>query len=64
VKLLAYRVLDPTAEPLLAKKSVDVTPQIAERAYELYERRGRREGQAVQDWDQAEREIRKHEPPK
>jgi len=64
LKLLAYRVFDPTAEPLLAKKSVDVTPQIAERAYELYERQGRREGHAVQDWDQAEREIRKHESAK
>ncbi len=29
VKLLAYRVFDPTAAPLLAKKPVDVTPQIA-----------------------------------
>jgi H+-transporting ATPase len=60
VKLLAYRVFDPTAAPLLlAKTSVDVTPQIAKRAYELYERRGRREGNAVQDWLQAEHEIRK-----
>jgi H+-transporting ATPase len=60
VKLLAYRVFDPTAAPLLlAKTSVDVTPQIAKRAYELYERRGHREGHAVQDWLQAEREIRK-----
>ena len=59
VKLLAYRVFDPTAASLLlAKTSVDVTPQIAKRAYELYERRGRREGHAVQDWLQAEREIR------
>ena len=59
VKLLAYRVFDPTAAPLLAKKPVDVTPQIAKRAYELYEQRGREEGRAVQDWRQAEREIRK-----
>ena len=59
VKLLAYRVFDPTAAPLLAKKPVDVTPQIAKRAYELYERQGRREGHAVQDWLQAEREIPK-----
>ena len=28
VKLLAYRVLDPTKAPLLAKKSLDLTPQI------------------------------------
>jgi H+-transporting ATPase len=59
VKLLAYRVFDPTAAPLLGRQPVDVTPQIARRAYELYERRGRREGHAVQDWLQAEREIRR-----
>ena len=32
VKLLAYRVFDPTAAPLLGKKSGDGTPQIATRA--------------------------------
>jgi hypothetical protein len=47
-----------------AKKSVDVTAQIAKRAYELYEQRGRQDGQAVQDWEQAEREIRKDVPHK
>jgi 4-alpha-glucanotransferase len=35
----------------------DPAPQIAKRAYELYERRGRQNGQTVQDWLQAEREI-------
>ena len=64
VKLLAYRVFDPTAVPLLAKKPADVTPQVARRAYELYERQGHREGRAVQDWLEAEREIRKEESPK
>jgi H+-transporting ATPase len=59
VKLLAYRVFDPTKAPLLAKKPLDPTPQIAARAYALYERRGRRDGQADQDWLEAEREIRK-----
>ncbi len=62
VKLLAYRVFDPTAAPLLAKKPVEVTPQIARRAYELYEQRGRRDGQAGQDWLEAEREIRDESP--
>ncbi len=61
MKLLAYRVFDPTAAPLLARAPVDVTPQIAKRAYELYEQRGRQDGSAVQDWEQAEREIRKDE---
>jgi len=46
VKLLAYRVFDPTAAPLLAKKPADLTPQITKRAYELYEQRGRRGGSA------------------
>ena len=51
VKLLAYRIFDPTKAPLLAKKadmpqsrssaknSPDLRPQIATRAYELYEQR-------------------------
>jgi H+-transporting ATPase len=64
VKLLTYRVFDPIAAPLLAKEPVDVTPQIAKRAYELYERQGRQDGRDVQDWLQAEREIRKDESSK
>jgi H+-transporting ATPase len=59
VKLLAYRIFDPTKAPLLAKKSLDLTHQIATRAYALYEQRGHRSGQADQDWLEAEREIRK-----
>jgi H+-transporting ATPase len=61
VKLQVYRVFDPTAAPLLGRAPVDVRPQIARRAYELYEQHGRREGHAVQDWLQAEHEIRKDE---
>ena len=41
------------------KSTSDLTPQIATRAYELYEEQGRRDGQSVQDWEKAEREIRK-----
>jgi H+-transporting ATPase len=59
VKLLAYRIFDPVkAEPKPEAKAdtlSDLTPQIAKRAYELYEERGR----GVQDWEKAEREIRK-----
>jgi hypothetical protein len=58
VKLLAYRLFDPTSAPLLGKTPVDVTAQIAKRAYGLYEQQGRREGHAVQDWLEAERKIR------
>jgi len=57
LKLLAYWIFDPVK----AKTPSDLTPQIAKRAYELYERQGRREGHAVQDWEKAEREIRKDE---
>ena len=41
------------------KTATDLTPQIAARAYELYERQGHQDGQSVQNWDKAEREIRK-----
>ena len=58
VKLLAYRVFDRTKAPLLATKPLDLTPRIAARAHEIYERQGRRDGQADQDWLEAEREIR------
>ena len=61
VKLLAYRIFDPTKQPLLAREQLDLTPQIAARAYDLYEHRGRAAGQANQDWLEAEREIRKED---
>jgi len=63
VKLLAYRIFDPTKAPLLskkpAKKPADPIPDIATRAYEIYEDRGHHDGQADQDWLEAETEIRR-----
>ncbi len=59
VKLLAYRILDRTKAPSLAEKTPDLTPRIAARAYELYQQRVRGESPADQDWQEAEREIRK-----
>ena len=59
VKVVTIRWLVPNA---VRKKPVDLTPQIARRAYELYEQRGGQDGRAIQDWGQAEREIRKVEP--
>ncbi len=59
VKLLAYRIFDPTKAPLLAKEPLDLTQQIASRAYELYQQRVQGESLADQDWLEAEREIRK-----
>jgi H+-transporting ATPase len=59
VKLLAYRIFDPMKTPLLGKKTpVDLTPQIAIRAYELYQERVRGESRQDQDWLEAERETR------
>jgi H+-transporting ATPase len=62
VKLLGYRILDPTSAPLLARKpSVDLTSQIAARAYELYQQRVHGESPQDQDWLEAEQEVRKDE---
>ena len=58
VKLLAYRIFDPTKPPLLGKKPLDLNSQIAQRAYELYQDRVHGQSQADQDWQEAEREIR------
>ena len=59
VKLLAYRILDPTGSPLLLKEPLNQNTQIRTRAYQIYEKRGRRNGQASQDWLQAEQETQK-----
>ncbi len=64
VKLLAYRIFDPAKAASSAKKPLDLTPQIATRAYELFQQRVRGASQADQDWLEAEREIRKAESPK
>jgi H+-transporting ATPase len=58
VKLLAYRILDPVKKAKLDGPR-DLKPRIAERAYELFEKRGRADGQAGADWAEAEREIEK-----
>jgi H+-transporting ATPase len=64
VKLLAYRILDPTRGSLLGRKPKpqepkDLQPEIAARAYELFEKRGRAGGKAGEDWTEAEREVTK-----
>jgi H+-transporting ATPase len=59
VKLLAYRIFDRTKAPLLVREPLDLRPRIAQRAYEIYEERGRHDGEASQDWAEAEHEIRK-----
>jgi H+-transporting ATPase len=42
-----------------AKAPLELRPQIALRAYELYEERDHHDGTAAQDWQKAEQEIRK-----
>jgi hypothetical protein len=61
IKVLMIRWRIPNA---VARQPIDLTPQIATRAYELYEKRGRKDGGAVQDWDQAAQEIRHDKPGK
>jgi H+-transporting ATPase len=63
VKLLAYRIFDPAKPALLAKKpatnkAIDLGPKIAARAYEIYQERGHHDGQADQDWLEAETETK------
>jgi H+-transporting ATPase len=59
VKLLAYRILDRPKTPLSSKKTTNLTSRIAARAYELYEQRVQGKSAADQDWQEAEREIRR-----
>jgi hypothetical protein len=49
------------AEQTVQSDRIGVEPtseQISERAYELFEARGREPGVALEDWLQAERELR------
>ncbi len=63
VKLLAYRIFDPSKPSLLGKKPpVDRNQQIAARAYEIYQDRLHGESQQDQDWLEAERETRSNPP--
>jgi plasma-membrane proton-efflux P-type ATPase len=59
VGMIKWRVPESVAE-----KHMDLTPQIAKRAYELYEQRGRSNGQDAQDWSKAEQELRNQKPRK
>jgi H+-transporting ATPase len=62
IKLLAYRIFDPTKPALLDKKPVDRTAEITARAYELYQQRVGGESAQDQDWLVAEQETRNHPP--
>jgi len=47
-----------TAHENSRESAVDLQEQICRRAYELYERRGREAGHEVEDWLQAEAELK------
>ena len=67
LKLLPWFEPSPKAEPQPESKAetpANLTQQIAKRAHELYEERVSQDSGAVQDWEKAEREIRKDEPRK
>jgi 4-alpha-glucanotransferase len=51
------RLGDFKSNPASRCQENKLRPQIAKRAHELYERRGRQDGQTVQNWLLAEREI-------
>ena len=59
VKLLAYRIFDHPKAAVIPTKPDDLVPEIAARAYELYQERVKGQSQQDQDWLEAEREIGK-----
>lgn len=50
-----------TALTAATQEAADLQARIAKRAYELYRQRGSQDGYALEDWLQAEREIRRAE---
>ena len=59
VKLLGYRIFDRPKVAVVPTKSDDLVPEIAARAYELYQERLNGQSLQDQDWLEAEREIGK-----
>jgi 4-alpha-glucanotransferase len=51
------RLRDGKIVPKATSLENNLTPQIAKRAYQLYERRDRQSGQSDQNWLQAEQKI-------
>ena len=50
-ELLKEKDKPSQSQSLKQSTSSDLTPQIAKRAYELYEQRGRKSDSAIQDWE-------------
>ena len=55
IKFLAYRIFDPPK----SKTPTELSQQISNRAFEIYEMEGRHDGHAKQDWEKAELEFQK-----
>src|ERR1022692_1346298 len=53
------KAVSQTQSEAKAKTPPDLTPQIAKRAYEIHEERGHRSDPAVQDWEQAQKDIQR-----
>jgi hypothetical protein len=51
----------PISKAGMSATTRDLKPQTTRRAYELYEQRGHRDGHALDDWLDAERELRSNE---
>ena len=49
----------PSPQSTAASRSEPTTEQIAQRAYEIYQARGGTEGQDLEDWLEAERELKR-----
>ena len=54
----AKQIVPPTEGPELVTEAEPTVEQIRQRAYELYLFRGERPGGALEDWLDAERELR------
>lgn len=63
-KVVLIKWRSPVARIPADVRTVDMTPQITRRAYALFEQHGRHDGQADQDWLQAEQEIREDQSAK
>ena len=51
------RTSTPDTEPQITRDAQDLTEQIRQRAYELYELRGRADGHELDDWLLAESQL-------
>lgn len=53
--------VDAPNKPIAVARPPDVEEEVRKRAYELFQARGGEEGHELEDWLQAEREVRDRE---